>query len=280
MLSPKTIKSSAEVKADGLYRLSNEAYHAGQGISSSNLKDILRSPAHYKAAKQDKKTTPAMEFGTLVHTMLLEPELFDRDYAVEPELDGPKTKKPWKDIWDEFKKEVQGRKIVKTEDYDKARMMCKAARAHTYASYIMECCDTEVSAYFRHDGTFLKARADLIDYENGFIWDVKTTQDARESEFTKSIGNFKYHLSAAYYLDVFTRATGKVFDKFGWIVMEKTAPFSVATYIADPYALEVGRMECQKALQTYSECIVSGNWPGYKESIDTIGLPKYYNAEN
>ncbi|MEB3212414.1 MAG: hypothetical protein VKL39_13730, partial [Leptolyngbyaceae bacterium] len=37
----------------GLIRVPNEAYHAGPGVSSTDLKKLLESPAHYKAHKKN-----------------------------------------------------------------------------------------------------------------------------------------------------------------------------------------------------------------------------------
>ena len=68
----------------------NEVYHADRScVSTSGLKKILRSPAHYQAslASANRKETPAMFLGTATHSRLLEPELFEQELMVAPDGD-------------------------------------------------------------------------------------------------------------------------------------------------------------------------------------------------
>ena len=74
------------------YDLSMKDYLSHEALGSSTLKTILQSPADYLAAlEQENKTTSAKSLGTTIHTMLLEPHLFDKENAVQPEYWGPKN---------------------------------------------------------------------------------------------------------------------------------------------------------------------------------------------
>lgn len=69
------------------YGLSNEAYHAGPGISKSQLDDIAINPAVYlwrKHAPVDVEKTAALDMGSALHCLLLEPEEFDKRFVVAP----------------------------------------------------------------------------------------------------------------------------------------------------------------------------------------------------
>ena len=70
----------------GIYQsVPAEEYHGLEGRASSTvLRKILnKSPAHGKAKMEDDSDpTPAMKFGTRMHTALLEPYRFEKDYAV------------------------------------------------------------------------------------------------------------------------------------------------------------------------------------------------------
>src|SRR5690625_4787601 len=60
----------------------NSVYHSTpEGISSSGLKQMLRSPAHYKF-QASTPPTRAMEIGTSIHTALLEPDRFAHEYVL------------------------------------------------------------------------------------------------------------------------------------------------------------------------------------------------------
>lgn len=78
----------------GIYdNISNADYHAGPGESKSLLDLVRRSPAHYRARKLDaevandnepeaRKPTPAQFIGTAFHALLLEPQVFAREYCL------------------------------------------------------------------------------------------------------------------------------------------------------------------------------------------------------
>lgn len=68
--------------------LSNEAYHAETDhISGSSLVEIIQgSPAKWKF-KQRSNDSKALKFGTLSHTMILEQDVFDKEYLRATDLD-------------------------------------------------------------------------------------------------------------------------------------------------------------------------------------------------
>lgn len=58
-------------------------YHAAPAASKSDLDKIARSPAHYRAYKENPpEQTKAMALGTAFHTLVLEPEKFSGDYCL------------------------------------------------------------------------------------------------------------------------------------------------------------------------------------------------------
>ncbi len=59
----------------GIYpNIENEAYHRGPGISSSELKTIIKSPMHYKYLSENPRPQTAnMALGTAAHALILEP---------------------------------------------------------------------------------------------------------------------------------------------------------------------------------------------------------------
>ena len=68
--------------------LSNEEYHGGPGTNKGLLDVVARSPLHAKAlldrANDDRpEPTPAMQLGTALHTLVLEPDTFADQYVCE-----------------------------------------------------------------------------------------------------------------------------------------------------------------------------------------------------
>ncbi|MGG8042084.1 PD-(D/E)XK nuclease-like domain-containing protein [Klebsiella aerogenes] len=66
----------------------NEVYHGANGISSTMIKDARVSLMYFHSRHIDKtisrESTEALSFGSLVHTLVLEPEKFDDEFAIFP----------------------------------------------------------------------------------------------------------------------------------------------------------------------------------------------------
>ena len=63
-----------------------EAYHSlKEFVSSSQLKEMAKSPAHFKAALESPwKRTSALEFGDAAHCFMLQPKEFERRFTAMP----------------------------------------------------------------------------------------------------------------------------------------------------------------------------------------------------
>lgn len=68
----------------GLLSMAAEEYHRNKdAVGHSSLVRIMRSPAHFQEyVTHPPEPTPAMAFGTAVHSAVLEPAAFASDYAV------------------------------------------------------------------------------------------------------------------------------------------------------------------------------------------------------
>lgn len=67
--------------------ISNEEYHAKEGLSASGIKLLLKCPKQYYhryILKEDNEPTKAMLEGTQFHTFVLEPEEFKKRYYIYP----------------------------------------------------------------------------------------------------------------------------------------------------------------------------------------------------
>uniref|UniRef100_UPI0040434ED9 RecE family exodeoxyribonuclease n=2 Tax=Enterobacteriaceae TaxID=543 RepID=UPI0040434ED9 len=68
--------------------LPNEAYHAANGISSTQVKDARVSLMYFNARHVEKtiikERSPVLDMGNLVHALALQPEQLDEEFSVEP----------------------------------------------------------------------------------------------------------------------------------------------------------------------------------------------------
>ncbi|EAX5109714.1 PD-(D/E)XK nuclease-like domain-containing protein [Salmonella enterica] len=68
----------------------NEVYHAANGISSTQVKDARVSLMYFNARHVEKtivkERSPVLDMGNLVHALALQPENFEAEFSVEPEI--------------------------------------------------------------------------------------------------------------------------------------------------------------------------------------------------
>jgi exodeoxyribonuclease VIII len=94
--------------------------------------------------------------------------------------------------------------------------------------------------------------------------DVKSTEDASPFGFGRSAAKYRYPLQDGWYSHVLESAYGEpVVRAFAFIAVEKTWPFQIGLYYAEPddvaYAMEEGR----RNLDTILECQATGRWPDF-----------------
>jgi hypothetical protein len=119
-----------------------------------------------------------------------------------------------------------------------------------------------------------KARLDYYRPDLGVVFDLKSTVDAREHPVQRDIEKYSYHVSAAHYMNGLL-ALGLPAAGFGWIFVEKTAPFAQGLYFAADDMLATGRDRIAQYLTEYTACAEADHWPAYDGAFRTIDLPAW-----
>lgn len=269
-----------------IHGMSNADYHALPSVSSSQLKTILRSPAHYADAylseKPRKDPTASMVLGSLTHTLFLEPEQYGSEYIVAPECD--RRTKDGKAVYAAFQDAADGMTIITAEQLTTAQSMANAMCGHIIHQ-AMTGGYAEASIFWTDEQTGLACRI-RPDYHippcetwpTGLIIDVKTTDDARAESFARTCVNFGYDLSAAMYCDGFQQHYGTTELEpplFLLLVVERDAPHGVACYEISDEMLAKGQAKYRTAINTLFACQESGEWPCYPDVIQKLDLPKW-----
>jgi hypothetical protein len=270
---------AAEEKLHGLVpEIRNEDYHAGPGISSSNV--ILaggQSPAHFKAAKANpKEPTPALIMGNAIHVAVLEPELLD-DYVTFVPDDCKGNSGAAKAAKKDFLEESAGKYILPSEeDFDRVRRIADSVYAHGPASRLLTGGKPESSGYWKdpETGLLMKLRSDYLRVDDGISVNLKSATDASEREFQRSVAQYKYHWQTGIYCDGLQVITGREFTEVH-LVVEKEPPFAIGLYVLDYATLEKAREQYRPVINRLSECESSGIWPGYSEEVQTMNLPAW-----
>lgn len=151
-------------------------YHAIHAMSASRLKVLeYGTPAHLTAWLNEDRTSEAMRIGSAMHSLVLTPEHFARDYAEAPECDRRTT--AGKALWSEFESASAGKTVLSAKESAAARGMAASVAAHPDASKILAVCDQrELTVLGEIDGIPAKMRLDLYS-RKGILADIKTMSD-------------------------------------------------------------------------------------------------------
>lgn len=263
----------------GVYTgVSDHQYQIAPGTRRSDMVKLLKSPQYYKH-KMDNPDDPsdALTFGVALHTLLLQPNTFSDHHAVGPSV-GKRTKK-----WQDFKIACGDKTPVHPDDLRVLDQMVANIRAHKVASRFINDAWVEVSAWAEIESScgrpvYCKARADAMNPEKGYLVDVKTTRDATPRAFQRSAWDYRYDIQDAFYTDIFNAAfkgQGVEFNRFVVIAIDKTPPYDLQVYVADPEFTARGRETYRSCLTRLIECETRNEWPGYPEEILNLTLPSW-----
>lgn len=268
-------------------------YHRHPAVSKHGLDDFRRAAALFRWKRDNPRetTSPALRFGSLYHTVLLEPETFSDLYAIVP-LDAPRrpsaaqlnAKKPSLETleaihwWDNFNASTAGKEIVDAEHINQAFAMREAVMRHPAARAALteHALHTEASLFWRdpETGVECRGRPDRI-RTDGLIVDPKTCQDASPEAFQRAAWNYGYYRQAAFYLDAWQLITGEKPPAFIFIAQESEPPFLTAVYVASPQMVELGRAEIREDLRRFAECLSSDTWPGLPDKPQELTVPAW-----
>lgn len=257
----------------GIYtsdQLSNSNYHSDKAIGSTGLKRILVSPAHFKYPNPFNATR-AKEIGTAIHCRILESDRWDKDYKVA-ECD-VRTSAIYKDICKTHPKE----RVLTSTEYENVRGMQQGVLRNRHCRELIEAPGRYELSLFTTDpitGVNVKVRYDKLT-DSGMPVDLKKCQKAGRDDFSRTINNYGYHISAAFYMDAWFWQFGEELDVMRWISVEEQSPHSAMRWKPDPDMMMIGRAMYREALDLYAQCLDRDEWPSYDDEEEDIGLPNY-----
>lgn len=254
----KTEAAKAGGIKPGIYTdMSNDAYHADtEYLSSTTLKRLL--PEDYQTGGNQA----ALDFGSLFHTVLLEPDKLAAQYVVlDPfevgvKADGTRADNPlnttaWKKAVE--KAAADRLTVVSPADWAKAHAMRDAVLAHDEARGLLHTdgAQHEVSVFVvdPETGVKMKARFDLL--APLVAVDAKSTAAKPGAHsLTKAVMAYGYDLSAAHYLHV-AELAGLAVDGFTLLFVGKEDPHRVTVADLDDLFIKVGRKKRDLALKRH-----------------------------
>lgn len=261
--------------------LSNADYHAHPAVGKSCLDQIARSPFHYFSNyvaedRPPRESSNAQKLGSLAHCVILEPDEVLKRYAVKPDDCDMRTKagKEW------AASVAPGFEVISSEQLKAAESMRWSLLKLPDVASALATGAPELSIFATFDEYHIdaKIRPDWVhECDDGgvILVDVKTCADASPREFGRSAANYRYHVQAAFYSDVYAKATGRKVHAFAFACVESAYPYAAACYVLDDAAMIKGRLLFHTDLRTLAHCLTYEHWPAFGEEMQLLALPAW-----
>lgn len=228
-------------------------------LSYSALSQFKKSPNHLLKYWEGKtKVTDAMQFGSIIHKLLLEPDSFNDEYAV---FEG--ARRAGKE-WQAFKAVNDNKQIIKLSELDDANEIAKNAMNNPIFNKLMQNkVHTEKEVTWNHAGVGFKGFVDLESYIDGktIVCDIKTTTDAGK-RFQRDLIYNDYKMQAAMYLENYDDADYYI------IAVETTSPYNVQVYRLGCNIISQGFTEYCNLVDKYNNW--NGEPVGYSDDVIEI----------
>lgn len=235
-------------------------------LSQSTANILLnQSPAHAYAHHKllgnvAKKSTKALDLGTLIDALLLGPgkkkfRVLDFDNFTTKAAKAAKADAIAAD-------EIP----VLREKYEEAEEVCIILRDKMYEKGI------SLSGGYRHHevawanpatGVLCRGELDYLDIPD--ILDIKTAASAKPDAFARSVQSYGYDVQAAAYIEAVESVRpdliGRVTMRF--VVCETEPPYAVTPITLDGQFRAMGSAKWFAACTRWKECLASNSWPDY-----------------
>ena len=229
-------------------------------LSYSALSQFKKSPNHLLAYWNNEfKTTDAMQFGSLIHKLILEPNKFKDEFAV---FDGARRAGK---AWVEFSETNKDKTIIKQSELDNAKTIIDNSMLNKVFNEMLS---NKIETELKLDWTFkevkFKGFIDLLTTYNDrqCIVDIKTTNDAGK-RFERDLYYNDYKMQLAIYQDQFNKETDVYI-----VAIETSVPFNVQVYKLDESLLFKGFMDYDFYTDKFKEW--DGTRQGYNNEIIEI----------
>lgn len=266
----------------GVYDISIEDYHNGEGISRSGLMHFGKSPLHYwhnqinpdrEPVRQDEVVTKAgaLGFGNALHTLVLEPAEFDNRYMVADKFD--RRTKAGKEAHEIMIETRGNRQLVSQDAMQELMKMKHSIDVNPWAKDLIGGAEYEKSIYWNDSTSDLLCKVRPDAWHEEFIVDLKTAVQADIKSFQRSFYSYGYHIQAGMINQAILAVTGKDIRNFVFVAIEKEPPYAVGVYQLEEAGLVRGIQEFKDMILGVKMCMEKDEWPSYTPGL--IDLPKW-----
>ncbi len=261
---------------NGLYEIEMSEYRKADFLANSELQTFTKNPSSYvwsKTAPSDPIKATSADFGTALHTSLLEPELYEDTILVAS------TKGRTAQAFLDFQKANNDKLCLTDAENNQIKIMSESAKCDPMFKRILDAkgiCEASIFVTDPRTGLDLKIRPDKIitACNPPLFCDVKSAASIDEwrndRTFINPLFNFGYGFTAAYYLYVGSIFYGVELNDYNFLVVSKSAilgkyPVSVFT-ISKTELIDLGFWdEMLDALDDFAKTKHSDKWCHYEQ---------------
>lgn len=295
------------IDAPGVYRMSMNWYHQqcciGPSVSSSGLRKIWNeSPFHFWMTSDlnehrlpPKEESEALALGKAAHALMLGEENFDAMFAyvsndaprrpTKPQIAAFEKSGEWSEaaapgaaFWADWDEKHSGKTLITMEMVDRIRRMSQSLAANPLASEVLRGAMTEVSLIWQDEqtGVWIKSRIDVIPDNGADYADLKTfaprtksVKRAVHQAITENSYDMQMALGGMGAREVLSMDASECV----LVMLQSTEPHCCVPVRLDEDALYWGRVRCRQAINTFAECMNTGDWPQPVEGVLDYTLP-------
>lgn len=256
-------------------------------MGRGELMNFATCPSRWLAGYESSESK-ATEWGKLIDALVLQPQSFEKLFAIYPDTypcettkKDPRAEKPWNNnatFCKEWKERLvaEGVTCLWPEEKLEADKAVTILLSDPQIRELIECSQKQVfvlAEWLDETGIVVpvKALIDLLPDVNHqrfgkTIADLKSTVSAAPRKWNRHCFDYNLDCQAALYTDLYEAATGESRCDWRHAIQESVPPYQTAKRWMETEYLTIGREKYTRALTYYCRCLDSGIWPDYDMS--------------
>ncbi|MBN2132230.1 MAG: PD-(D/E)XK nuclease-like domain-containing protein [Sedimentisphaerales bacterium] len=256
---------------------SAEQYHAkaSEYLSSSMLKDFLKSPDYYRRKELGmvkEVESPSTLLGTAAHTRILEGKMaYESRFAFIGPIN-PQTGKPYGSTtkaWMQWTN-AQGKPVLSESMMEQVEAIARGVSINEDAAALLLWGRSEGVARATYHGMPCQIRIDWLHPEHGIV-DLKTTGRPIEG-IAHQIREYRYHNQLAFYQAVLAEVIGARVPVH-LVVVEANEPHRCQVIQLTTESLERAGRRNEAAIDQIRKCRCTDHWPSIHENVRILDVP-------
>lgn len=230
------------------YDMDDDTYFADPAVSQSGVRRVSKGDTAQSRPRY-------LVTGSALDCKVFTPQLFDGQFCVLPNKI-ERRKKIDKERIANFETEHGGATALQPAEMDDVNRMYEALRRHSEAVTLLanRSGNEQVCVFADLAGVHCKGKIDKqIDDPFLQLVDLKSTYMANVLDFQQSVVKYWYDVQAAFYMDLWEVATGKLPCQYSIVAVSSRTPYPVwVTQITDQQQ-DAGRRQYQSLLAVWSK---------------------------